>query len=235
MKGGKTLKRKINISGPIIPNDYKWYYDLFEMDSTCGNDVKKVLNQFEDGDEIEVYINSPGGVIDVGSEIYTILREKSENLKIFITGEACSAASIIAMAGYCEMSPTALMMVHCVSTGARGNHNELEKTANVLKTADMALCKAYADKSGMTEEDALAMMEEETWLTANQALEKGLIDKVMFSENQKHPMAACNGFNLPSEEQMEQARKMIKDASKEKDAFFMQQKLNLLKMKGETK
>ena len=55
-------------------------------------------------------------------------------MKIYITGEACSAASVAAMAAYCEMSPTALMMVHCVSTYVEGNHNSLEHTAEVLRT-----------------------------------------------------------------------------------------------------
>ncbi len=57
------------------------------------------------------------------------------------------------MAAYCEMSPTALMMVHCVSTYAAGNHSSLEHTAEVLRTADRALCSAYMDKSGMSQEE----------------------------------------------------------------------------------
>ena len=71
------MKHKINIRGSMIPNSYKWYYDFFGEDSTCPADVQTVLDAFKDGDEIEVYINSPGGVIDVGSEIYTLLKGKS--------------------------------------------------------------------------------------------------------------------------------------------------------------
>ena len=149
------MKHKVNIRGSLIPNDYKWYYDYFMMDATCPADVKSVIDNLKPGDEVEVLINSPGGVIDVGSEIYTMLREHRDVVKIKITGEACSAASIIAMAAYCEMAPTALMMVHCVSTGARGNHSDLEHTAEVLRTADKALCTAYMNKAGMSEEEAL--------------------------------------------------------------------------------
>ena len=125
------MKKRIDIRGVMIPNDYKFFYNFFKADSTCPEDVKRVLDTAQPGDEIEVYINSGGGVIDVGSEIYTMLRS-CENVKIYITGEACSAASIVAMAGYCEMSPTALMMVHCVSTGARGNHSAMEHTAEEM-------------------------------------------------------------------------------------------------------
>lgn len=230
------MKHRINIRGVLIPNDYKWFYDFFEEDSTCPADVQKILDIIEEGDEIEVYINSPGGVIDVGSEIYTLLRTHSDHAKIYVTGEACSAASIVAMAAYCEMAPTALMMVHCVSTTAAGNHNDMEHTAEVLKTADRALCTAYMDKAGITEQEALKLMEAETWLTAEKAKEKGFIDGIMFEEsgNEDAVMMAGPLFTLPGKEKLEKAKKMIKQADSDKEsAFFMQQKLNLLRMKGE--
>lgn len=232
------MKHRIDIRGVLIPNDYKFYYDFFGMDATCPGDVKKVLDAAQAGDEIEVYINSGGGVIDVGSEIYTMLRGRPET-KIYITGEACSAASVIAMAGYCEMSPTALMMVHCVSTGARGNHSTMEHTAEVLRTADRAICTAYMSKTGKSESDVLQIMERETWLTAEQAKEEGLIDAVMFEESQtEFPLTAGPLFKLPSQEMMDRIRTFGKETdAHEKDAsvFLLQQKLKFLNLKGETR
>ena len=206
------MKHRIDVRGAMIPNDYKWYYDWFDEDSTCPRDVMKVLSAAVPGDEIEVYINSPGGIIDVGSEIYTLLRRAAEkhDVRIYIMGEACSAASIVACAAYCEMSPTALMMVHCVSSGARGNHSDMEHMAEVLRTADQALCTAYTAKTGRSESDALEMMENETWLTAEQAKERGLIDKVMFQEpEEKQPFVAAVNFHLPSSEQMAKVKAMM--------------------------
>ncbi len=223
----------------MIPNSYKWYYDFFGEDSTCPKDVQSILDAVQQGDEVEVFINSPGGVIDVGSEIYTLLKKHTENIKIYITGEACSAASIVAMAGYCEMSPTALMMVHCVSSGINGNHKAMEHMGEVLRTADKALCTAYMDKAGMSEAEALGMMEHETWLTAQQAKEKGLIDKIMFHEQEQDTAQLVNGpiFNLPTQEQMEKVKNILnKDNSESrdtKDKHLMQTKLNYLKMRGE--
>lgn len=213
------MKHKINIRGVIIPNDYKWYYDWFEEDSTCPSDVSKVLDAVNPGDEIEVYINSPGGVIDVGSEIYTLIRATTakNDVKIYITGEACSAASVIACAAYCEMAPTALMMVHCVSTRAAGNHTAMEHMALRLRTADEALCTAYTAKTGMTREEALSMMEKETWLTAEQAKEKGLIDAVMFEEEEELPLVAGPLFSLPSQEQMDRVRAMEQGNNRNKE------------------
>ena len=229
------MKHRVDIRGVMIPNDYKWFYDWFEEDSTCPRDVQKAIDAMVDGDELEVYINSGGGVIDVGSEIYTILRNQP-NVKIYITGEACSAASIVAMAGYCEMSPTALMMVHCVSSGARGNHNDLQHMADVLSTADNALCTAYMAKSGMSRDDALAMMEAETWMTAEQALERGLIDKVMFDEEpeEKIPLVAGNMFKLPTDEMMNRVREMIKESDSH-DAAVAKARLRLIGMKGDNR
>ena len=231
------MKHRIDIRGNLIPNDYKWFYDWFEEDSTCPRDVQKVLDQAVEGDEIEVYISSPGGVIEVGTEIYTALRS-AKNVKIYITGRACSAASIVAMAAYCEMAPTALMMVHCVSTQASGNHNDMEHTAEVLRTADQALCRAYMQKAGMTEEEALNMMNHETWMTAEQAKERGLIDGVMFEEKEEPGyMVAGEDFHLPSEEKMNQVRKMMKGKTDTENtaAILMQAQTELLKLKGETR
>lgn len=224
---------RIDIRGALIPNNYKWYYDWLEEDSTCPRDIQKVLDALAEGDDLDVYINSPGGVIDVGSEIYTLLRQAGErsNLKIHIVGEACSAASVAAMAGYCEMTPTALMMVHCVSTSrVSGNHSVMEHTAEMLRTADRAMCTAYMEKAGMTEQEALDMMEHETWLTAQQAKERGLIDAIMFDE-QKEEQFLMDGpmFRLPTKEQMEQVKKLagLQEQISGDAAFFMQKRAQM--------
>ena len=226
-------RHKIDIRGSIIPNDYKWVYDWLEWDSTCPKDVQKVLDAAVPGDDIDVYINSPGGVIDVGSEIYTVLREISQtcNVEIYITGEACSAASVIACAAHSSMAPTALMMVHCVSSGVRGNHNDMERMAEVLRTADRALCTAYTSKTGMTEEEALDMMDQETWLTAQQAKDKGLVDEIMFEEvTEELPLTASSGlFQLPTQEQMDKIRNLMKDSGYD-TAIRRTKELNQLKL-----
>jgi ClpP class serine protease len=86
----------------------------------------------------------------------------------------------------------------------------MEHMAETLRAADRALCTAYTAKTGMTEEEALEMMEHETWLTAQQAKEKGLIDEVMFEEPEEEiPMINGNLFKLPTADQMERAKQMM--------------------------
>lgn len=220
---------RANVYGAIIPNDYKWYYDFFKEDSTCPRDIAAAIQQAAGG-RLDVYVNSPGGVISSGSEIYTMLREYG-NVKIHITGEACSAASIIAMAGECEMSPTALMMVHCVSANpGRGDRSQMEHVAEILKAADEALCTAYAAKSGMSREEALEMMEAETWLTAEGAKERGLIDSIMFEGEAGLALTAA-AFRLPDEGKLNRVREML-DTQRRTKTMEAQKKLNLLKLEA---
>lgn len=112
---------KINIKGVIIPNDDKWIYDWFEMDSTCPREVENEVEK-ANGEDLEVIINSPGGDIFSGSEIYTLLKDYSGDAVVKIVGVAASAASIVAMAGKkVMMSPTAEMIdSQCVVYGTGG-------------------------------------------------------------------------------------------------------------------
>lgn len=237
------MAKKINIKGVIIPNDYKWFYDWFEMDSTCPRDVETALDE-ANGDAVEVYVNSPGGSVYAGSEIYTLLKAYSGDVKIFIVGVAGSAASYISMASYCEMSPTSLMMIHCSMTIGAGNHNDFEHTAEVLRTVDEAIATAYMLKSGMSKEEVIAMMEHETWFTAEQAKEKGLIDAIMFVFDEEKPLqlVASTFVSLPTPEQLAKVKKIIEGQAQSTDnteaALSIQKaksRLSLLKMRGEVR
>ena len=126
---------------------------------------------------------------------------------------------MIACAAYSSMAPTALMMVHCVSSYAGGNHNDMEHMAEVLRTADRALCTAYTAKTGMPESEVLDMMDHETWLTARQAQERGLVDEVMFEETEALPLtASADSFHLPTQEQMNRVRAMMGETVEAQEA-----------------
>lgn len=229
------MAKRIQIRGVIVPNNYAWYYDFFGEEYTCPDKVRQAIES-ANGEELIVEINSPGGEIASGSEIYAML-QRQEHLKIEITGEACSAASIIAMAGYCEMATTALMMVHCVSTSASGNHSRMEKTAETLRVADEALASAYMKKSGMSKAEALAMMERESWLTAEQAKEKGLIDAIIGEEREEGLQMSAGLFRLPTEAQMEQVRRAMTSGNSEKESAenHARVQLRILGLKGKNK
>lgn len=179
MESIKEVKEmEIDVRGDIIGNDDKWIYDWLEWDSTCPDDVKSALQTMPAGEKLIVNINSGGGSVMAGQEIYSLLHGRKD-VEIHIQSLAGSAASVIAMANTCKMSPVATIMIHNVSmSGASGDYHDMQKNAEILKTMNSALAEAYVAKTGKTKDEILKMMDKETWITASQALEMGFIDEV---------------------------------------------------------
>lgn len=201
----------IHIKGDIIINDYKEFYDWFGWDSICPNDVNEVLKNTAPDERIDVYINSGGGHVMAGQEIYSALRA-DQRVYIHVQGMACSAASIIAMAGKSDISPVGMLMIHNVSGAASGDYHEMEKARIELKTMNEALVHAYADKTGMDTEQLLKMMDKETWLTANQCVEYGFINNIDKPANAN--AVTYNSYNSGirlTDELIEKARKEIRE------------------------
>ena len=192
---------RIGIKGLIVPNDDAWIYDMFEFENTSPKAVEDALQQAETtGEDVDIDINSPGGDVFSGSEIYSAIRAYKGNVNIHVVGVAASAASVIACAAHSDISPTAQMMVHRVSTSATGNVNDMNHAAAMLQQADRAIAAAYVAKSGMSEHDALDMMDAETWLTAQDAVDYGLIDEIAQSAqetSQTSRLAASAADMLP--------------------------------------
>ena len=142
--------RVIDIKGEIINSNNQWIYDWLEMEATS---PKKISDALRDagGEDVEIHINSPGGDVFAGSEIYTLLRSYSGKVKIKILGIAASAASVIAQAGESEISPTGMFMIHNVKTWSSGDYRDMEYTAEALKAANESIINAYMAKTGMTQ------------------------------------------------------------------------------------
>lgn len=172
----------IYVNGTIVDSDDAWIYDLFGIDNISPAKVKDALKE-ADGSDVDIFINSGGGSVFAGSEIYSMIQRYKGNVVIHITGLAASAASVIACAGKCLMSATAQMMVHNVSSYANGDYKNFDKMSEILKKANEAIAAAYVQKSGMSMQDALELMDVETWLTAKDALEYGLVDGIEENQN----------------------------------------------------
>ena len=168
----------IDVNGDIISNEDKWFYDWFDWEGTCPDDVKKALNSKEQGEKLTVRINSGGGDVMSGQEIYSLLYGR-DDVEIQINSMAGSAAGVIAMANRCVISPVAMIMIHNVSMfGASGDYHDMQKNAEALKRMNEAMAAAYVEKSGKSLDEILKLMDKETWLTANQCLEYGFIDEI---------------------------------------------------------
>lgn len=184
----------IPIKGTIVSNNDSWIYDWFGWDYTAPKNV--VLP--ETGEDIEVHINSGGGDVYAGSEIYTALRSYSGKVVVKIVGIAASAASVIAMAGdEVEISPTAQIMIHNVSSNVSGDHNALLHEAEVLEGFNKSIANAYIYKTGKALDDLLSLMNKTTWFDAESAVNQGFADKIMFAEEIAPTFAASETPMIP--------------------------------------
>lgn len=176
---------KLEISGVIVGDGEQGIYDWFGINATSPKKIKAEIAKAKKNEELNVTINSGGGSVFAGSEIYTLLKSEHENRKLTgqITGMAASAASVIAMAfDNLEMSPTAQLMIHNAATVAFGNKNDMKDTSKFLNQIDKSIANAYIVKTGLSQDKLLDMMNKETWMTAQEALENKFIDKIMFTD-----------------------------------------------------
>lgn len=173
---------KINIRGTIVSDEDKPIYDYCGISSTSPSDISNAFETLPDGEKMDIYINSGGGDMVAATEIYTSIREHKDNVTIHVSGMAASAATIIMCAAESEISPTAMVMIHNVSSAAYGNHKDFEHQSDVLKTADKAVCQAYTEKTGKSEKEFLQLMDSEKWFTAKEAVEIGLCDRIAGKE-----------------------------------------------------
>jgi ATP-dependent Clp protease protease subunit len=125
--------------------------------------------------DVTVRINSPGGDVFDGFAIYNLLAAHDGQINVVVDGLAASAASTIAMAGdTITMSDNALMMIHDPWSFAVGNAADMTKTAELLDKIKGSIVKTYQSHSGLDESEISELMTAETWLSADEAIEKGL-------------------------------------------------------------
>jgi len=197
---------KVAIKGAIVGNDEKWIYDWWEYEAVCPKDVVDVISG-SGGELLEVEINSGGGDIFAAAEIYAAIRGYLGPVDINIVGLCASAASVIAMSGKSRMNPMSLMMVHNVSvSGVSGDRHDMERAVEMLKSANQSIANAYMAKTGMTAAEALDMMDTTTWLTAQLAKEKGLIDEIAFIDDMSNLQLTNDFGGMLSREMIEKAK-----------------------------
>ncbi|MGC7873910.1 head maturation protease, ClpP-related [Desulfosporosinus sp. SYSU MS00001] len=189
---------RIEIKGPRISDSQQWIYDWLEMPATSPKKVNDLINQALPGEELEVIINSGGGSVFAGSEIFTTLRSHNGNTKGKIVGLAASAASMIAM-GVKDLSiaPTGQIMIHRASTYGEGNAEDMQKTVDMLKGVDKSIANAYILKTGISQSKLLDMMSKETWLDADTAKEMGFVNSIMFEDEFQAVATIDNSAMIP--------------------------------------
>ncbi len=136
---------------------------------------------------VTVWINSPGGDVFAAAQIYNMLMDYTGHVTVKIDGLAASAASVIAMAGGdVYMSPVSMLMIHNPSTIAIGDSEEMLRAKALLDEVKESIINAYELKSSLSRAKLSHLMDAETWMNANKAIELGFADKLLFTEDEEH-------------------------------------------------
>jgi ATP-dependent Clp protease protease subunit len=174
-----TAERTLYLSGEI--SDETWFGDevtprLFRDELAAGSG------------NITVWVNSPGGDVFAAAQIYNMLMEYPGHVTVKIDGLAASAASVIAMAGSeVLMSPVSMIMVHNPSTIAIGDGEEMLRAKALLDEVKESILNAYELKTGQSRTKLAHLMDAETWMNANKAVELGFADKILYTDEKAPP------------------------------------------------
>lgn len=170
----------------------------FWFGGVSAEDVGKELSD-HDGEDIIIRINSPGGDVFEGMAIYNALQKHSGKVTVHVDGLAASAASLIAMGGdEVMMGAGTFIMIHQASTCVCGNADEMERRAGTLRKIDSQLIGIYQEKTGIDTETLTQMLKDETWLTADEAVEKGFADVKLKREDKETTNQAMAGAQILS-------------------------------------
>lgn len=168
----------LEIDGEIVA-DAAWFDP---EDRVCvARDFREQLKQYGD---VHVRINSPGGDVMAGADMYAALREHSMNgrghVTVEITAVAASAASVVAMAGdTIQMYPTSYMVIHNPWSLAIGDAKEMRKMARTLDAISEGIIAAYQQRTGKTRDELKRMLDNETWMSAGTCLQEGFADEIV--------------------------------------------------------
>jgi ATP-dependent protease ClpP protease subunit len=181
MQGGKN--RSWRMAKVLLYGAVGAWYD--ELDAKS---VVKKLSALADDEDLEVRVNSAGGSVFDGMAIYNTLRNRKGTVRVHIDGLAASIASVIAMAGdEIVMEPGSMMMVHNPWNITMGDADDHRESAELLDKVRDSIAVAYEQKTGIPRQELIGLMDDETWMTADEAVDRGFATKV--GEQQVQAMA----------------------------------------------
>ena len=180
--------------------------------------------------DIVLWVNSPGGDCVAASQIYTMLIEYKGNVTVKIDGIAASAASVIAMAGTeVLMAPTSLLMLHNPLTVAIGDSEEMQKAIAMLDEVKESIINAYELKTGMSRAKLAHLMDAETWLNAQKAIELGFADSMLTRDTAVTNAIPITGYQFSRRAVTNSLLDKLPKPEPKFPAEPLEQRLNLLK------
>lgn len=210
-----------------MSDDDKWIYEYLDMSAFAPKELRQTIQDHGIYEPLDIEINSPGGYVNAGTEIYTMLLTHKGEVNITIGSQAASIASVIAMAGKrVAISPAGKMMIHNVSGQGGGDYRDMADYSNFLFKNNEMLANTYVLKTGKPKQELLDMMNAETWMNADEALENGFVDEILTAQTTEPDLGLVAGYNL---------KILTPERINEVKALYEQEQLALLELKGDVK
>ena len=189
-KAQEKVEAELFLYGDVVetkPRDF-WTGEALEGDYIAQDEFVEDIRSLktEGVTDLTIHINSCGGSLYTGSAIHNLLKEMVENVTVIIEGIAASAATVIAVAGdTVKMMKNGLFMIHEPSISGyldNATAEDAEKLKAMLDAGAESAAVAYAEKTGMSVKALRKLMKAETWMTGEEALEKGFVDELIDGE-----------------------------------------------------
>lgn len=210
---------KIQIKGPIVLDADAWIYDWLGMPCACPKKLQKALEE-AGGKDVELEINSPGGYVSSGFEMYQAVRDYAGKVSAHVI-TACSAATLLVCAAdEALISEVGYVMIHNASKQTSGNmnKNEMRQCADQLAEIDEGILNAYVNKTGKSREELQTLMDAESYMGAEKAISYGFIDGYMKDNKGAAVQAVASETPMISAEKMKELANLIEHKSEKNTA-----------------
>lgn len=189
------MAKKINVKGPIVSNDTAWLYNWLGWDCTSPNTIATALNE-ANGEDVVLEINSPGGLVVCGYEMYTNLMEYEGKVSAHVISAASAATLLVCAADKALISDAGIFMIHNAQASADGDYRDMQMEADVLREIDEGIINAYVRKTGMKRDEIQKLMDNTTYMSPQTAIQYGFIDGYMFGDPNKRELEKESTENL---------------------------------------
>ena len=211
---------KIKVRGPIVSNDTAWIYNWLGWDAACPKQIEQGLEAAA-GEDVVIEINSPGGVCVYGYEMYTAIMNYEGKVTVHVISAMSAATLLVCAADEALISDTGIFMIHNARSSSDGDYRDMQNKADALREFNAGIINAYVKKTGKTREEIQDLMDSDSYMSPQTAIEQGFIDGYMFGEpkdasqepNNFATQIVAAGQQIISEEKAKELMKAMKLAT----------------------
>ena len=175
------MAKKIEIKGPIVSNTSGLVYEYLGLDAAWPKTLQDALTE-ADGDDVILEVNSNGGLATAGFEMYKIIKDYPGKVTVHLINAMSAASFIVCAADEALASDAAILMIHNTQCYAEGDYRDMQMEADALKEFNQGIINVYERKTGMSREELQDLMDHDTHMSPQRAIQYGFIDGYIYGD-----------------------------------------------------